>query len=216
MNELDLLKKHWKETGIKMPKYSYTDLYKMLHEKSSSIVKWILIISLIEFLLWGILYFVIPEGSKEIFEEMQLDNIMLGSTILSLFVYILFIVLFYNNYKKIKVTDSIKLLMSSILRTRRTVYFFIIWNIVNTLIGFVFVFFFFRTNKEKLLNYIVAQNPGIGLEYSELAIKYFFFGYAFTAVFMVGLMLVLYRVVYVRLLKRLKNNYKQLKDIDNE
>lgn len=216
MNELDILKKHWKEAKNKMPHYSYTELYKMLHKKSSSIVKWILIISLIEFLIWGLLYFVIPEGSRDIFDKMNLENVMLASTILSLCIFVLFIYLFYSNYTKIKVTDSVKQLMRSILRTRRTVYLFIIWNIANTLVGFVIVFFFLRSNKEKLIEYIAEQNPAITIENSEYTIRFFFFGYVFSAVVMIGLMFLLYRIVYVRLLKRLKNNYKQLQEIEND
>ena len=48
MEELDLLKKDWKKSENSFEQLSEKDIYKMIHQKSSSVVKWILIISLIE------------------------------------------------------------------------------------------------------------------------------------------------------------------------
>ena len=52
MDELDLLKKDWKKQEGNYPKLSYDEIYKMIWKKSSSIVKWIFVISIIEFLFW--------------------------------------------------------------------------------------------------------------------------------------------------------------------
>ena len=52
MEELDLLKKDWKRNANSFEQISEVEIYKMLHKKSSSIVKWILIISILEVLLW--------------------------------------------------------------------------------------------------------------------------------------------------------------------
>jgi hypothetical protein len=46
MKELDLLKKDWKKSTVSFEQISELELYKMIHKKSSSIVKWILIISI--------------------------------------------------------------------------------------------------------------------------------------------------------------------------
>ena len=48
MEELDLLKKAWQKDSHKFEQVSETEIYKMLHTKSSSIVKWIFYISLFE------------------------------------------------------------------------------------------------------------------------------------------------------------------------
>ena len=52
MEELDLLKKDWKKNESSFEQISEGAIYKMIHQKSSSIVKWILIISILEMLLW--------------------------------------------------------------------------------------------------------------------------------------------------------------------
>ena len=54
MKELDLLKKDWKKNANSFEQISETEIYKMIHKKSSSIVKWILIISILEILFWTV------------------------------------------------------------------------------------------------------------------------------------------------------------------
>ncbi len=41
MDELDLLKKHWKKDETSFEQVSEKQIYKMIHKSSSSIVKWI-------------------------------------------------------------------------------------------------------------------------------------------------------------------------------
>src|SRR5699024_5914284 len=216
MNELDLLKKHWQKTDKNLPKYSYEQLYQMIHKKSSSIVKWILYISLIEFAVWGALYFVIPQESHEFNKEMGIARNMLISSIVSLIIFLFFVGLFYYNYSKIKITDSVKELMRSILRTRQTVYLFIIWNIVSSVIVIILISLHYSRNKEKLLEFILKQNPTLNIENTEAVITSFFISFGVTAVILIGVLLLLYRIFYMRLLKRLKSNYKQLQDIEKD
>ena len=47
MNDLDLLKKDWQKPNT-FVQISEQDIYGMLHKKSSSIVKWIFYVSIIE------------------------------------------------------------------------------------------------------------------------------------------------------------------------
>ena len=55
MDELDLLKKDWKKQESSFQQIGEKEIYGMLHKRSSSIVKWILIISILEFLILRIL-----------------------------------------------------------------------------------------------------------------------------------------------------------------
>ena len=52
MDELELLKKDWQKDESSYPQLTYNELYKMILKKSSSIVKWIFIISILEFVFW--------------------------------------------------------------------------------------------------------------------------------------------------------------------
>ena len=61
MEELDLLKKAWKKEERSFDQVSEKDIYGMLHQKSSSIVKWILIISIVEFAFWNVIAFLFSD-----------------------------------------------------------------------------------------------------------------------------------------------------------
>ena len=61
MDELELLKKDWKKQDNSYPKLSYDEIYKMILKKSSSIVKWIFIISLLEFVFWFVISFALKD-----------------------------------------------------------------------------------------------------------------------------------------------------------
>lgn len=67
MNELDLLKKDWKKDKTNFQQVTENDIYKMIHTKSSSIVKWILIISIIEFTLLNGVSFLVNVDEYNVF-----------------------------------------------------------------------------------------------------------------------------------------------------
>ena len=46
MDELDKLKNHWQKSEAAFTQVSEKEIYGMLHKKSSSVVKWILILSI--------------------------------------------------------------------------------------------------------------------------------------------------------------------------
>ena len=78
MNELKRLKKDWKENQ-KFPKISKKEIYGLLHKKSSSVVKWIFIISIIEFSFWTLLSLIFKDNEAQLrFEQYEVDHITLS------------------------------------------------------------------------------------------------------------------------------------------
>ena len=128
MDNLEKLKEQWKSSDQVLPKLSYKDIYKMLLKKSSSIVKWIFIISIAELLFWLSLYFIIPDSNLEIMTKMGIGDFILYSNIVHFTIFGIFIFYFYKNFKSIRVTDNTKNLMNRILRTRRTVKYFVYYK----------------------------------------------------------------------------------------
>ena len=61
MKELERLKKDWK-TNNNFPELSKEEIYTFLYKKSSSIVKWIFIISLLEFGFWSLIGLITKNG----------------------------------------------------------------------------------------------------------------------------------------------------------
>ena len=205
MDDLDLLKKSWQKLD-NFNQVSEQDIYGMLHKKSSSIVKWLLIISVLEFLLWTVFSLIydtseVLKNNDEVFYFDLLEYF--GYCVILLFMFLL-----YKNYKKISTTGTTKQLMADILKTKKIVNYYVFYNLIMIVLAFIicfgYVFFINPDNvilKEKFLN-----NPKL------------LFG------FIIGLFLVLavilsafwlfYKLLYGILLKKLYSNYEELKKID--
>jgi hypothetical protein len=214
MDELELLKKQWQTREQEFPKLSYKEIYKMLLKKSSSIVKWIFLISIGEIILWTLLAFVVPESSREINNGIGLKTTFLVINIINYVVFAVFIFLFYKNYLSIKVTDSIKGLMETILRTRRTVKYFVIYNVGASVLLLIGINLFYYTKKDQLYQLMIENYEGYSAIPPESFTSIFFISQLIGGVIMIGLLLLFYRVVYGILLRRLQKNYKELEEIE--
>lgn len=130
MDELELLKKDWQKKGKDLPKLSYNEIHKMIWKKSSSIVKWILTISLLEFSVPHLFYlFPGMQDSMEVYEKLGIKNISTCLWVIGYAVTAYFIYLFYKRYKEISTLDNAKNLMEKIIRTRKTVKYYIIFGL---------------------------------------------------------------------------------------
>jgi hypothetical protein len=214
MDNLDLLKEKWQSREQDLPKLSYQDIYQMLLKKSSSIVKWIFLISIAELLFWTILAFFVPESSKEINNGMGLKTAFLIINVIHYVIFALFIYLFYVNYRSIKITDTVKDLMKSILNTRKTVKYFVIYNVGAAMLLLLGVNVFYYTKKEQLYDLMLQNFEGYGAIPQESFISVFFISQLIFGVVLIGLILLFYRIIYGILLKRLKGNYDELHKIE--
>ncbi|MDQ8012617.1 MAG: hypothetical protein REI96_09220 [Flavobacterium nitrogenifigens] len=209
MKELDLLKKDWQKNSDSFQQVSENEIYKMIHRKSSSIVKWILIISILEISFWTFSNIFI--NTDDVLHKMNHPEIVTALEFLTYFNYVvvlIFVYIFYKNYKTISTTIATKSLMSAILKTRKTVQYYVWYNlgmIVITAILSFFIAFVYNPDmeflREKLAMNGKAMFVTIGILF--LVILGFF-----------GLFWCFYRVIYGTLLRRLYANYKELKKID--
>ena len=204
MKELDLLKKDWKSK--KYPKISADAIYKMLLKKSSSVVKWIFIISLIELgagVLGGLFYQ--PEKDLLYYFPKWLS---ITTTIFALVVPAFFIWKFYQNYKNINTTNSVKELLDTIIKTRKTVKWYVIINVV----------FFAIVASISIVNALTKPmgiDQKVVLELSTTK-EYFMltlFVFLGTSI-LVSIALLLYFLMYGILMRKLNHNYKELKKLE--
>ena len=114
-DELELLKKDWQRKEFDVPKLSYEDIHKMIWKRSSSIVKWILTISILEFTLPHLLYLLpsMQEG-MEIYERIGVSKYLFYMSLITYGVAFYFIFQFYQRFKEISVLDNSKYLMKKI------------------------------------------------------------------------------------------------------
>ncbi|HER39695.1 MAG TPA: hypothetical protein ENO10_00565 [Salinimicrobium catena] len=211
MDELDILKQNWKKQEEDLPRLSYDQIYKMLWKKSSSIVKWIFVISIVELLLSTLLSIGLADADYWAqMEELQLKNFTIGLYIVSYSVTFYFIYRFYVNYRKISATDDAATLMRNILKTRRTVKTYIAFVLISSGLSAVIVAFFTIRNHQ-----LVANAKDVSKYTFEMLdwVKLIVGGLVLLGVFLCALWL-FYKLIYGILLKRLRVNYRELKKLE--
>ena len=212
MDKLDKLKENWQSEEHELPKVSFDKIYKILLKKSSSIVKWIFVISIIELLFWISLYFILPEDNINMMKELGLERVMFYCEIFHFFIFGIFIILFYKNYKSIQVTDSTNVLMQNILNTRKTVRYFVYYNVGMTIAFSIAIDTYLYNNSEKLYEVMGLAKQGIP---KEGFANIFIISQIIVGFIIIALLILFYWLVYGILLKKLKGNYRELKKINS-
>jgi len=215
MDELELLKKDWKSKESELPKLSYDELYSMIWKKSSSIVKWIFIISIIEFVLPHLLY-LLPSAREgmQFYEDLGLKNLMWGITIVQYMVVFYFIYQFYQRYREISALDNAKELMHKIIRTRKTVKNYILFALSMFLFTFVLIAIGIALSEGD--TFIHALNlEEKAMEDSIDNIKYVVVGVLIAmGILCTAFLGLIYFLIYGLLLRKLGKNYRELKRLE--
>ena len=211
MDELDLLKKDWKKHDADYPKLTYNEIYKLIHKKSSSVVKWIFIICIAEFIFWGFINVLIPDSYFEIYEKLHVKTIVTITSWLHYIVIIGFIYLFYKNYNAICVIDNTSLLMKKIIKTRKTVNYYVYYNIIVTVLLSIVVNVIMFSD-EALLNEVL--NPKNKILDQDHFFNIMLISQIVALVIMIGLLWLYYRLIYGILLRKLNKNFKELETLE--
>jgi len=204
MDQLDLLKKDWKKQESLLPKLSHSELTTLIHKKSSSIVKWIFVISLLEFLLPHIVYLFID--SDKMNAEISTLNLQSSYVIFSIIFYVVifvFICFFYKNYRSISASSNSKVLMQNIIRTRKTVKFYIWFTL--SMIPIVGIVLFYKAIYSQEFLEAIPKDTSLTLVWVIVLIS---------LALLVLVFWLFYRLIYGILLNRLKGNYNDL--VNNE
>ena len=211
MDELDFLKKDWKNQEANLPHLSYDEIYNMLWKKSSSIVKWIFMISILELLLSTFLSILFAdEAYWDQMEQLHLKKFTVGLYIFSYSVTLFFIYCFYRNYRKISSTDDAATLMKNILKTRKTVKTYIAYVLISTGVSALIIAFFSLRNHE--LTTTVEETAKYTYETLDW-IKFILISLLVLTA-LLGFIWLFYRLIYGILLRKLKRNYKELKKLE--
>lgn len=218
--DLDSFKKTWQEQPVQ-PKYDNKEILQMLNRKSRNYVKYIFWISVIEFLFFSVfgLFYFFQEEESESFRKMltrlgaqeapEIENnfghAYLAIKILSLLITAYFVLKFYQNYRKIKIEENLKGLITRIIKFKRTVNAFILISIV-LLVLFTFVLIAF------ILYILDSQN----IQPTSSSLTIIIVGITVSTLLAVSMIWVYYRLVYGTIIKKLDKNLKQLKEIDSQ
>ena len=207
--DLEAYKKSWENQQVENIN---VDIYKMSRSKSSSIVKWIFIIGVLELIFWTSLNFMIPQKYLEFYKDFKVMELIKISTYVHYVVILVFLVLFYKNYNSISITDNTRRLMNRILSVRKTVKYYVYYNLGGIVLSNVVLIFILLGQPKDLIK---AMNPeGLNIEANEVITIFII-----TSVVMVVVMFIIiwffYKFTYGRLLKKLNKNYKELDNLES-
>ena len=210
MNELELLKKDWKENkSDDFKNYTEQELFAMTKKRSVSIAKWVFIIALLELGFWFLIGYLMPSSSedKEYYEVLNNTPLIKGILyVLGEFAaylpYVFIGLLLYLNFK-ISTEENPKKLMEKILLMKKCIQWYI-----RIFLGEIVVFFIISM----ILSFYIESNSLKGTELEEL--------YLFAFVMFIPLLMIIfifalflrfiYHLVYGNLLQNLKQNYEEL------
>ena len=212
-DELELLKRDWQKKEFDVPKLSYEEIHKMIWKKSSSIVKWILIISILEFTVPHLLYLLpsMREG-MEIYDKIGISKYLL---ILSGFTYLIafyFIFQFYKRFKEISVLDNSKNLMKKIIKTRKTVKHYVIFSLSMIMVTIIMMVIGVYLNDNIILAFPELKDSLENISQEKLKVT------IMLSIGIFGIVLTLamggiYFLLYGLLLRKLKQNYSELRHL---
>ena len=201
-------KKVWKNQPEEKNKISALEIYKMTQSKSNSIVKWIFIIGLLEFVFWfAINYLGTKNGALEPYEKLKLISFIDNFNYFHYVVVVLFLILFYRNFSLISTVDDTKTLMKNILLVRKTVKWYVYYNLIYAVVFSI------------ILNILIFNTPdginilsGINNESfnQEHMMSVFIIAQIVVITIMILILWLFYYLLYGILLKKLNKNYKEL------
>lgn len=201
MDKLEKLKNVWQNQPVTDLNYTKEDIHNMVKKKSTSIVKWILIISIIEFLLpYVLILFTDLETPSRIYAEYGLDNLTRNYTIVHIIIILGFIYVFYKNYRNISVDSSVKSLLSDILKTRKTVKYYIYYNLL--MMGILGLHFFYIIMNSEMFISKLPENANLTVLWISAILLWSLF---------ILLVWCFYRIIYGFFLRKLKRNYTELR-----
>lgn len=216
---IDDFKKSWQEQKPEV--YQSSEIEAMLNKKSRNYVKYILWISVAEFLFFAAVNIFTVFGTKNDSSFMDLlqklgvnvtnnieedfQHLYLLLKIFSLAITAFFIILFYKNYKQIDIENNLKKFILQIIRFKKTVNLFIITNIA-VLVVFTAVLTNFTMNVLRFQNVYLNNSTLAGFTIGILVSL------------SIGILLILlyYRIVYGIIMRRLDKKLKQLQQIEQE
>ncbi|MCT1526263.1 hypothetical protein [Sphingobacterium hotanense] len=206
MDELDFLKQHWNKDED-FPKVDKEGIRKMLHNSSSSIVKWIFYISILELLAGLALNFLLPNDTDI---NPDSDIVSTLENALSVVFYIViayFIYKFFSSYRSIKNTSNTKVLLRDIIETRKAVDQYIRFNIYYIIAVSALV------TVTMMITDGVFVKPWGEAAFYVVGISIFMI---IAIAILLGLVKFYYKVVYRRLVNKLNKNYEQLVQLDEQ
>ena len=200
MDELELLKKDWKENkSDDFKNYTEKELFAMTKKRSVSIAKWVFIIALLELGFWFLIVYLMPSSSEDKYQDIPFVDVVFNvMDIISILLPFVFIgSLLYLNFK-IRTEENPKKLMEKILLMKKCIQWYI-----RIFLGEVALFFIISMALSFYTNYYILEGEELVALFVSVMLIVFIF-------ILVLFLRFIYHLVYGNLLHKLKQNYEEL------
>ena len=201
MDELELLKKDWKENkSDDFKNYTEKELFAMTKKRSVSIAKWVFIIALLELGFWFLIGYLMPSySSEDKYQDIPFVDVVFNvMDIISILLPFVFIgSLLYLNFK-IRTEENPKKLMEKILLMKKCIQWYI-----RIFLGEVALFFIISMALSFYTNYYILEGEELVALFVSVMLIVFIF-------ILVLFLRFIYHLVYGNLLHKLKQNYEEL------
>ena len=145
------------------------------------------------------------------YEELNIMRYINFSYYIHFVVVVLFLIIFYRNYASVSTIDDTKTLMRKIIRVRKTVKYYVFYNILGSVILMT------------IFNIVIVNTPGaiekiyeleqVSIDPSKMLTVYII-SQAIALCAILLFQFLFYYLLYGILLKKLKKNYKELTKLD--
>ena len=205
MKDLKQLKEQWAKQNFDK-QYSKEELNNFLQQKSTYSIKWIFYLSIAELFLYMGLPLFLPNymESFTFYKTLNLFGFSIITTLVGYLLLVYFMWRFFQNYRKISISSSVNEHLSTILNTRRAVNQYFYSNIGLLLIFTLVVFI--RTFQ--------SNNNFMGPKQEDISIVMICFIIGIVVAMVLGFFGLLYYFVYGRFLGPLKQNEKELRQLN--
>lgn len=200
MDELELLKKDWKENkSDDFKNYTEQELFAMTKKRSVSIAKWVFIIALLELGFWFLIGYLASSSEDSKHEDIPFVDVVFNvMDIISILLPFVFIgSLLYLNFK-IRTEENPKKLMEKILLMKKCIKWYI-----KIFLGEVALFFIISMALSFYTNYYILEGEELVALFVSVMLIVFIF-------ILVLFLRFIYHLVYGKLLHKLKQNYEEL------
>ena len=154
----------------------------------------------------------VPQKYMEVYKDFKIMELLKATMFVHYVVILVFLVLFYRNYNSISITDSTKRLMNRILSVRRTVKYYVYYNLGTIIISNIVLMIILLGQPDHLID---ALNPkGLNVD-TNTTITIFIIATAAMVLIMFLIIWFFYKLTYGRLLKKLNKNYKELDNLEH-
>ncbi|MDR1876312.1 MAG: hypothetical protein LBQ84_01665 [Flavobacteriaceae bacterium] len=224
--DIDNLKRDWKEQDSIQNRYSQAELVLMLNKKSGNNVKYIVIISIIEFVILMLSLLFTATNKNGIIQNLDIDagevyirNYKISQVLVyvNIVISLGFIFYFYKCYKRINLLSSIKELINNILRIRKSVNRFISINVTLGLLTlFLTGFYDFMFEFKEEINSTSQDIITIEKIHHPFSSPEYVFLFIIICLLTILMIAAYYSLIYGILLRRLKKNLQELQKLESE